>query len=215
MTFFKHDSFMPYVLPFIVFALFIYLPALTGIEEIYLYPVKTIVTGSLLIYFWSFYKHEITVSLDLSCVSAGILVFIIWVGMEGIYPKIGQDSVFNPFVIDKENLSYVIIGFKLFGTIIVVPIVEELFWRSFALRFLINKDFKKVALGTFSWFSFIFGSIAFGLEHHRWLPGIIAGFIYSILLYQKKNLFAPIVAHSVTNLLIGVYVIVHNQWFYW
>ena len=77
---------------------------------------------------------------------------------------------------DPESGTYqgpyvYILASHLFGAVLVVPVMEELFWRSFALRFLININFTRYALGTFTWFSYIFVSIAFGMGHHRWLPG--------------------------------------------
>jgi len=93
--------------------------------------------------------------------------------------------------------------------------MEELFWRSFALRFFIKSDFNSVPLGQFSWFSFIFISILFGIEHQRWLVGIFAGMVYSGVLYRSKNLFDPILSHTITNFLLGMYVLSTHQWSFW
>jgi CAAX prenyl protease-like protein len=103
----------------------------------------------------------------------------------------------------------------LIGATLIIPVVEELFWRSFALRFLIKPDFKSVTLGQFTWFSFLVVSIAFGFEHHRWLPGIVAGMVYAGVLYRSRNLFSPIQAHATTNFLLGIYVIATKQWHFW
>jgi hypothetical protein len=92
--------------------------------------------------------------------------------------------------------------------------MEELFWRSFALRFVIDSKIRSVQLGTFTWFSFILVSLAFGFEHHRWLPGILAGMAYAALLYRTRNLFSPILAHAVTNFLLSIYVFGTAQWQY-
>ena len=82
-------------------------------------------------------------------------------------------------------------------------------------RFAIKSDFKSVPLGQFSWFSFIFISILFGIEHQRWLVGIFAGMIYSGVLYRSKNLFDPILSHGITNSLLGMYVLSTHQWSFW
>ena len=63
--------------------------------------------------------------------------------------------------------------------------------------------------------SFIVTAVAFGFEHHHWLPGIMAGVIYASLLYRTKNLFSPILSHMVTNLLLGVYVLMTEKWSFW
>ncbi|MCG8565300.1 MAG: CAAX prenyl protease-related protein [Desulfobacterales bacterium] len=212
-SFFK--AFLPYGLPFIVFALFTYLPGLVGIPDTIGYPLKTLVTLGTLAYFWKTFKGEIRPNWDLSSIMAGVLVYIIWVGLEGKYTHIGPPSEYNPWEITQGAGIYVLLTFRLAGAALVVPVMEELFWRSFALRFLIRENFKKVPLGTFSWFAFIGTSVAFGLEHNRWLPGILAGMIYALVLFQKKNLFAPILAHGVTNFFLGIHVIVRQEWGYW
>jgi hypothetical protein len=179
-----------------------------------MYPVKTVLVALSLIYFWNVYKQEIRFSFSGLPVISGILVFCIWVFFEGMYPQIGH-SEFNPYKHASGYGVYFIITFRVIGATLVVPLMEELFWRSFALRFAIKSDFKSVPLGQFSWFSFIFISILFGLEHERWLVGIIAGMVYSGTLYRSKNLFDPILSHTTTNLLLGVYVLSTHQWSFW
>lgn len=112
-------------------------------------------------------------------------------------------------------LVYLLIFFRLLGAVIVVPIFEELFWRSFALRWLIDENFSSVPIGTFTWFSASAVILAFGFEHHRWLAGIFAGILYHALLYYKKDLSACVIAHAVTNLLLGIYVLLTQQWSFW
>ncbi|PID57042.1 CAAX prenyl protease-related protein [candidate division KSB3 bacterium] len=110
---------------------------------------------------------------------------------------------------------YFLIAFRLIGAVIVVPIFEELFWRSFVLRWLINEDFRSVPIGTFSWFSATAVILAFAFEHHRWFAGIFAGLLYHALLYYKKDISACVIAHATTNLLLAVYVLLTQQWSYW
>lgn len=208
-------TFLPYVVPFIVFAGFTYLVPTFGLSRALVYPAKTLAAMVLIVFFWPKIKHEIRPFLDLNAIMAGIIVFILWVGMEDFYPKIGASVGFNPFEQNQGTAGWILMGVRMLGAVLVVPVMEELFWRSFALRFLMDTYFSRIALGSFTWFSFIFVSIAFGLEHHRWLPGILAGMIYALLLYQKKNLFSPILAHAVTNLLLGFYVIVNKAWGFW
>ena len=133
---------------------------------------------------------------------------------EGLYPQLGH-SEFNPFEKGTGFPTYLAIIFRLAGASVVVPVMEELFWRSFALRFVIHSDFKSIPLGRFSWLSFILISLLFGFEHHRWLVGILAGMAYAAILYRRKNLFDPILSHGITNLLLGIYVLSTKQWSFW
>jgi len=206
-------SSIPYVAPFALLAIF------TCIGPFYLagfltYPIKTVLVAASLLYFWNAYKQEIRFSFSWLAVISGVIVFLIWVLPEGLYPQIGH-SEFNPYQQASGYTVYVVIAFRLLGASLVVPLAEELFWRSFALRFLIKSDFKSVPLGQFSWFSFIFISFLFGFEHHRWLVGIIAGMVYAGVLYRSKNLFVPILSHAITNFLLGLFVLSSHQWSFW
>ncbi|MGE4520127.1 MAG: CAAX prenyl protease-related protein [Desulfobacteraceae bacterium] len=209
-------DYLPYILPFLFFALLTYILPLTGLDAIYVYPLKTLIVFLVLLYFWKKIRDEIKFQPDYTAVLAGIIVFFVWVGLEGFYPAIGNDDAVIPFELSSERSAvYFWIFIRFLGACVAVPIIEELFWRSFALRFLIDPDIKKIPFATFSWFSFITVSVAFGFEHFRWLPGIIAGLVYALLYYRTKNLFSPVVSHAVTNFLLGVYVILTGQFEFW
>lgn len=208
------QPYIPYVFPFVFFVICMYVGTLFNIPKYIIYPVKTVLTAASLFYFWNYYKQEIKFSFDWLAVLSGIFVFLVWVLSEGLYPQIGH-SEFNPYEHANGYGLYALIAFRIGGATLIVPIMEELFWRSFALRFLMSNDFKSVPLGQFSWFSFIVISCAFGFEHHRWLAGIIAGMIYAGILYRSKNLFTPILSHAITNCLLGAYVLATQKWFFW
>jgi len=211
---YQKRSYIPYIAPFAIFAVCIYVGPLFNIPQGILYSIKTVLVAATLIYFWNVYEQEIKFSFSWPAVISGVFVFFIWVLPEGLYPQIGH-SEFNPYEQASGYGVYFVISFRLIGATLVVPLMEELFWRSFALRFVIKSDFKSLPLGQFSWFSFIFISILFGFEHHRWLVGIFAGMVYSGLLYRSKNLFDPILSHAITNFLLGIYVVSTHQWSFW
>ncbi len=205
---------IPYIAPFALYCILIYIPSLFNISQGLIYPIKTVLVTASLIYFWNVYKEEIRFSFNLLAVISGVVVFFIWVLPEGLYPQIGH-SEFNPYEQASGYGVYLVIAFRLIGATLVVPLMEELFWRSFVLRYAISSDFKSLPLGRFSWFSFIFVSILFGFEHHRWLVGIVAGMVYAGILYHRRNLFDPILSHAITNFLLGLYVISTQQWSFW
>jgi CAAX prenyl protease-like protein len=206
--------YLPYVLPFAIFAFMTYAGPFFAISRGLVYPATTILVGLSLFYFRETYREEIRFSVDWLAVLAGVFVFLIWVLPEGFYPQIGQ-SRFNPYEYADGWGLHAVVAFRMIGAVLVVPLMEELFWRSFALRFMISSEFKSVPLGEFSWFSFLIVSISFGFEHHQWLPGIVAGMVYAGVLYRSRNLFSPILSHAVTNLLLGIYVLSTAKWGFW
>jgi CAAX prenyl protease-like protein len=72
-----------------------------------------------------------------------------------------------------------------------------------------------VHMGAFTWFSFLGVAILFGLEHHRVIVGIITGLLYGLLLIHQKKLKGVILAHGVTNLGLGIYVLATGNWMFW
>ena len=208
---------VPYVVPF---AIFIGLGLIGSQFEngIYIiYPIKTVAVALSLFFHRKTYielYQKISVKSVLLALLIGIIVFILWIIPEGLYPTLGE-SQFNPYIFQDKLWIIFLIGFRLVGAGIVVPIFEELFWRSFLIRWIIDQDFKNVPIGKFTWLSFALVVVFFGLEHHRWLVGMVAGALYNGLFYKEKNLWACILAHAVTNLILGIYVLLTQQWGYW
>jgi hypothetical protein len=98
-----------------------------------------------------------------------------------------------------------------------VAIVEELFWRGFLLRALIDWDrFERIPLGTFTLFSFLGTSLLSMLEHpDNWLVSIFCWFAYNGLMYWRKSLFCLMLTHGITNLVLYTYVLIAGDWLFW
>jgi CAAX prenyl protease-like protein len=59
------------------------------------------------------------------------------------------------------------------------------------------------------------GAVLFGLEHNLWLAGIVAGLAYSLLYMRSGNLWTAILAHGVTNGVLGAWIVITGNWYYW
>jgi CAAX prenyl protease-like protein len=101
--------------------------------------------------------------------------------------------------------------------VVVVPLVEEIFWRGFLLRYLINQKFTAIAVGTFSWLSFVVVTGLFGFAHSRadWIPALICGALYNLVAYRTRSLASCVIAHALTNLLLGLWIMQTRQWGFW
>jgi CAAX prenyl protease-like protein len=115
----------------------------------------------------------------------------------------------------NSPLAIFFIVFRMAGSSLLVPMLEELFFRSFVYRFLASKDWMEVPLGRFLWMPFLVTSLAFGLEHNDWLAGILCGFTYQALVIWKNRLGDAITAHAITNLLLGLWVVWRGAWHFW
>lgn len=148
----------------------------------------------------------------------GLAVFALWVGIEKLvpYPHIGSRVGFNPFSeIQGSAAQYAFVAVRLFGLAAVVPVMEELFWRSFLLRYLTHDDFASVPVDGFSWTAFGIVAVLFASAHPEWLPAVLTAAIYGLLLRRTASIYAAVVAHATTNAALGVYVLAAQDWVFW
>ena len=75
---------------------------------------------------------------------------------------------YNPFE-ERPAMRWGLAAIRIFGASIVIPLMEELFCRSFLIRWVVNPDSEKVVFGTFTLGSFASTVVVFGLEHNLWL----------------------------------------------
>jgi hypothetical protein len=222
----------PRVLPFALFMAFIGLEEFASFlnsagilqydkRSLYLlYPIKALFVGFVLLLLRSRFQEiklrDLANPLQTAFSTAvALVVFLLWVNMDWSFGTQGTLQGFNPTFFDDGFARMGIIGFRLAGAVIVVPFIEEIFWRSFLIRYVISADFEKVPIGHFTWPSFVICTLLFGLEHNLFLAGMMAGVAYNLLLYRTKSLAHCIFAHSITNLLLGLYVLTTGKWYFW
>jgi len=152
-------------------------------------------------------------------VIVGGAVFAAWVGIDKWvpYPHLGTRVGFDPFEsLDRPVVAAAFVVVRLFGLCLLVPVMEELFWRAFLLRYLTStENFESVPVGAFSWSAFWLVAVVFGMAHPEWLPAVLTACAYALLLRQTKSLFAVVVAHAVTNGALGIYILLSHDWQYW
>lgn len=218
----------PRVLPFGLYMAFILIQDLIGrvlpqgpmLDHLtaWMYPVKIIVVIAALIYCWKSYDEidwkQLRGAGLVSALGVGVLVFVLWINMDWDFAVMGGQTVYDPTSLPGGWL-WPFVAVRLLGAAVVVPIFEEIFWRSFILRYIVNPEFTTVAVGTFTWVSFLLSAALFGAEHHLWLAGIVAGLLYNLLCYKTRSISLCIVSHGVTNLLLGIYVLMSSHWKFW
>jgi CAAX prenyl protease-like protein len=150
-------------------------------------------------------------------IGLGLLVTLAWVGLDGHYPTLsflGKRTEFDPRVL--RGPAYV--GFltvRMLGLVVLVPLMEELFWRSFLLRWMIEPNFLSVPIGKVTPMAALVTSGLFALAHPEWLPALLTGLAWAWLLWRTRNLAACTISHAVANLALGVYVIATGDWKFW
>jgi CAAX prenyl protease-like protein len=146
--------------------------------------------------------------------AVGTLVFLLWiVAAHFLLPA-------SPMPEELTTMSPALRGYwiisRLAGSILVVPIAEELVYRGYLMRRLTNADFESVPYQSVRWSALIVTSIAFGLAHGAlWLPGMAAGLAFGLILMRRGCIGEAVAAHATANALITASVLGGNQWQLW
>ena len=207
------------VAPFGVFVLLTALQGQLGPDSRYwLYLVKTLV-GAWMVWEVRHFVPEMRWKVSWEAIVVGVAIFAVWVGLDGLYPRFAKlDEGWNPHRVYGEGsaVAWLYIVVRIVGSSLVVPPIEEVFYRSFLYRYFVKLDFRSMPLSQFHGLSFVVTSALFGLMHpDRWLAGILCGLAYQWLVVRKGRLGDAMTAHAITNFLLGLWVVWKDAWNFW
>jgi len=212
-----------YVVPFGVFIVLLGLRPYLPLSPAWEYPLRTALTLAVLL----------TVSRPLlrfrtthtwSSVGLGVLVFIIWVGPDVFWPHYRDHWLFRNSLLGSSAVpitvplaeSHAFLAIRALGSALLVPVIEELFWRAWLMRWLIQKDFLALPLGSYAAGAFWITAVLFASEHGPyWDVGLAAGLLYNWWMVRTRSLADCILAHGVTNACLAAYVLIAGKWQYW
>jgi exosortase E/protease (VPEID-CTERM system) len=169
-----------------------------------LYPLRALVAGLLLWYYWPRYTVLHSPGRGSSwtglawALAVGVGVFAVWVAL------VRETESFDAVADQSGWLAAGWVAARVVGFVIVTPLAEELAFRGYLMRWLISADFEAVRPGTFTWMSFLVSSVLFGLMHGEWVAGILAGAAYGLVVIRTGRVRDAVVAHAVTNGLLLV-----------
>lgn len=209
------------VVPLVVFAGLTALQGQLGNgSEYWVYLLKTII-GVWFIWEMRPCVEEMRWQISWEAVAVGVAVFVLWVGLDGHYPRLSKleaGAGWNPGQQYGAGsaLTCFYVGVRIVGASLIVPPLEEVFYRSFLYRYLVNTNFRAMPFNRFHALSFVVTSLIFGLVHpERWVAAILCGLAYQGLSLYKNRLGDAMTAHGITNLLLGVWVVGRGEWHYW
>lgn len=198
---------------------------------LWIYPLKTLAVAAALWWFRREYPELRSPGMSWLAVAVGLVAIAIWIFGDPYYPKISEILFSTEMKLSQwldwpppiPNTTppfdptgrYGFIAFRIVGAVVVVPLMEELFWRAFLIRWLVKEDFQSVPVGTFTWASFAITTVMFGLEHDQWIAGLICGALYNGLLYRTRSVWACVVAHAVSNAALAAWVLTRGDWKFW
>jgi len=206
------------VAPFLVFLALTFLQGKFGPASAqWFYLAKTAV-GAWLVWAMRPLVPEMRWAFSAEAVVVGIGIFVIWVGLDPYYPHLLKTGATgNPHEAFGEHsaLAWFFIVVHLLGMTLVVPPLEEVFYRSFIYRYVASHDFLSVPLNRFLPLPFVATALVFGFSHNEWLAGILCGAAYQWLVLRKNRLGDAMTAHAITNFLLGTWIVWRGAWHFW
>ncbi len=211
------------------FALFMALLALRGaapadgswgFDPRWLYGVTVVAVGLLLAVCWREYgelsRQTLPDAREVAlAVAVGLAVFVLWIQLDAPWMRLGTPSAdFVPLGPDG-TLQWPLVALRWLGAALLVPVMEELFWRSFLMRWLQAPVFQGVAPAQVGVRAIVLSTFVFVLAHTLWLAAAIAGLAYALLYVRTGKLWVAVVAHAVTNGALGVWVVATGAWAFW
>jgi uncharacterized protein len=211
------------------FALFMALLALRGwmseqsnpwFDPRWLYGATVVLVGGLLLQWRNEYGELFSqlrpdVKECALAVAVGVLVFVLWIQLDAPWMMLGEPAAtFVPKAADG-TLDWPLIALRWIGAALVVPVMEELFWRSFLMRWIEAPAFAGVDPRRVGVKAIVLSTFVFVLAHTAWLAAAIAGLAYAWLYVRTGKLWVPVIAHAVTNGVLGVWVVTTGQWQFW
>lgn len=209
------------------FALFMALLALRGaapadgawgFDPRWLYAASVLGCGALLALFWREYGELARQTLPdtrdaLLAVVTGLIVFALWIHLDAPWMTIGTPTA--PFVPGSGTTETSLVAIRFIGAALIVPLIEELFWRSFLMRWIEQPVFQGVEPRRVGLRAVVLSTFVFTLAHTLWLAAAIAGLVYALLYVKTGKLWVAVIAHAVTNGALGAWVIATGNWQFW
>jgi len=184
------------------------------------YAVRSVLSLGLLAYSCRFFRGDyrfgwapLTAGL-----AAGLAVLLLWVGPEAWswyceYCILGEaTAAASPY--DPAVCGWPLTLLRLAGSALVIAWAEELFFRHYLYRRLIAVEWQSATANRFDWSALCWSVGLFALEHNRPVAAIFAGVVYT-LVYLRRGLLSAVLAHALTNLLLGVWVLKTGAWGLW
>ncbi len=182
----------------------------------YLYPLRVLACGLVLFVF----RHRIPtfrVGGSFRAIGLGALAFVLWI----LLATTGHDAPTRSMALSTRLCSMTSwvaagwIAFRIMGAVITVPIAEELAFRGYLLRKLVNVRFDTVSYRHFTLLSWVGSSVLFATLHDQWLAGFAVGLVFALAAYLNGRLSDAVVAHATANGLLAVWVLATRNWNLW
>lgn len=214
------------VWPFVVFMLLLQLRGWApadgswGVDPRWIYGLSVGVVGALLLY-WRREYGELSAQLRPSwsevrlAIAVGLAVFVLWIQLDAPWMQLAAPAASYTPLDAQGAVIWPLVVVRWIGAALLVPVMEELFWRSFLMRWFQHETFEGVAPQQVGVRAVVLSTFVFMLAHTLWLAAIVAGLAYAWLYRRTGRLWVAVIAHAVTNGALGLWVVATGNWAFW
>ncbi len=215
---------LAWVAPFVIFmVLLVVMPSLPITQ-----PYESLIRVAILVAALWYFSRDIITSMRVQHALAssvlGVLVFVMWIAPDLLVTGWRSHWLFQNAVTGSlkttiapdELADPLVMALRFARAALIVPVLEELFWRGWLPRWLVNPDWQKVQLGTYNTLAFLGTAVLFASEHGPyWEVGLACGLIFNWWMWRTKSLGDLVLVHAITNACLSAYVIVSGRYEYW
>lgn len=215
-------STLAWVGPFVVFMLWMAVDKLLPLVN----PAKEILRDAVLVASIVGFSRRILPTRAphwMSSIVLGIAVCALWIAPDTLVPGwrnhwLFQNSITGQVTtsIPPASLTPLMLVLRTLRAALLVPILEELFWRGWLPRWIQDTRIDRIPLGQYTPLAFWGTAVLFATEHGPfWEVGLLTGIIYNWWMRRTRSLGDLILAHAVTNLALSLFVIATQSWRFW
>ena len=192
-----------------------------GFDPRWLYGATVLVVGAMLALWWQEYGELARQNLPtpgeaVLAVAVGLAVFGAWIHLDEPWMSLMAEGTAPFLPVDASGaLDWPLVAVRWVGAALLVPVMEELFWRSWLMRWIASPQWEGVDPRRAGLKAIVLSTFVFMLAHTLWLAAIVAGLAYAWLYVRSGKLWLPVIAHAVTNGVLGVWVVMTGRWEFW
>jgi CAAX prenyl protease-like protein len=196
------------------------LAGVPGFDARWVYGLSLASVAGLLVWFRHEYGELVRQNFPdarqtLEAIGVGLVVFVLWINLDWPWMQLATPTAAFVPVNDAGLIDWPLVVVRWCGAALLVPVMEELFWRSFLMRWIDKPQFQTVDPHGVTLRAAILSTGVFVLAHTLWLAAAIAGLAYAWLYIRSGKLWTAVIAHAVTNGVLGIWVVWTKQWQFW
>lgn len=194
------------------------------------YTLKILLTLAAMLVVWPGYR-QFSVRITGLGVLVGLVGAGLWLGLAhlqleqrlltplglGRLLDVGRRSGFDPwqhYTVGTDAWAFLVLRFS--GLVLLVPVMEEFFLRGFVMRFVVDAQWWKIPIGQVNRPALIAGTLVPMFLHPAEMLAAVVWFsLVTWLMLRTRSLWDCVMAHAITNLVLGVYVVLRGQWWLW